>query len=194
MVVVTGTVRGLLVSVMALGYGSGGCGASLPVGPVTDDAASGTDAGTVERVAPRERPMACGGQISSSGTGPDGPFTASYVYVERCDGDCQSLIVVVAEGTTFASQSLTFLLRSGDSGTYLGMRAVSVLLQRAGESTWTTLSGTVDVTVAEPEMLVVTSLNGPPFGTVAGTFTIEDGGIDLRGTFSSPVCASRLAI
>ena len=143
---------------------------------------------------PTDRLMACGGEVETVGFGLDGTFSATYVHVQRCDGDCAGLYITVAADATLASQSLAFVLwRRATGGTYLGSQTVDVSVQRAGESAWTTLSATIELTVAEPPGLP-TSLNAPAFGMVVGIFSVQAGGVDISGSFSSPVCSSTLRV
>ncbi len=192
MAVMGGAMRGCAIVLVAVG-----CGAVAPTNAAPDAAyerpvlATGADA--VSDQQPTNRPMACGGAVVATGIGLGGAFSASYVHVQRCDGDCASMTITVADGPALASQSFTFVVRGGATGTYLGSQTVDVLARRTGEPAWTTLSATVDLAVAEPPGLP-TSLHAPPFGMVVGTFTILAGGVDLSGSFSSPVRSSTLAV
>lgn len=197
--VMVGAMRGFASFLLVVG-----CGSAARTSPPPDAASDANAAferpvlteGASDAISdrlPTNRPLACGGEVEAVGLGLDGTFSATYVHVQRCDGDCPGLFITVADNATLASQSLTFVFWRGATGTYLGSQTMDVLVQRAGESTWTTLPATIELTVAEPPGLP-TSLNAPAFGMIVGTFSVQAGGVDISGTFSSPVCSSSLHV
>jgi hypothetical protein len=154
------------------------------------------DARPAEDVTGLARSPSCGGTVKASGTTPDGPFTAVDIRIDRCDGDCAPLVVSIATSSTWTGRRLTLFPRPNANGSYLGALATQVLLDNVDGGPPLTLASMVAIVAADPENLTgdAGSVQATPFGAVTGTFEVHDRGVDISGTFSSPVCSSRLSI
>jgi len=147
-------------------------------GDLTDVATGGSmDAQPASTSAP------CQGTVDASGMTPMGRFSAASIGVYT---NCSTIQVSLFDGCSGASLGLV-IPYSVDSG--VGQQSVRANLLPPNGGPLTSSSGTIDISeLGDPRGLL--SGTGQPSGQLTATFTLQQDGFSISGSFSSPYCGS----
>ena len=173
------------VALLLIAAGSFGCTRSAGGGG-TDAAADRGEVGAARcaDAAPDPSATPCQGTINASGTTPIGPFSATSVSVYA---NCSTVPVSLFDSCSAASLTLV-LPGSADAG--LGQQSVRANLIQPSSQTVIVTTATVDLS----------EHGAPPGGgggsgqagdRWTGTFTLDQDGFSVSGSFSSPTCGSQ---
>jgi hypothetical protein len=145
----------------------------------------------------------CGGTINVSGTSPEGPFTATSVFVQvsiyssTCNQGLEFIVGDAATGSAFIFQ---LRVDSADGGAPIRLGKTSATTQFSGRSNndaglfQATTTAMVDITAADsPPFATCEQAVGDPIdlgtGNVALTLMMTQDGFAMTGTLSTPFCS-----